>query len=61
MAVFNLSGGGVASRDLLPENIRDGVSIGGVTGVLPPTVTLTQVEYDALTEKDGNTLYLVVA
>ena len=32
MAVFNLSGGGVASRDLLPENIRDGVSIGGAAG-----------------------------
>ena len=61
MAVFNLTGGGVASKDLIPENIRDGVRIGGVTGTLPPTVILTQAEYDALTKKDGNTLYLVTA
>ncbi|MBQ4047317.1 MAG: hypothetical protein IJC93_02985 [Clostridia bacterium] len=61
MAVFNLSGGGVASRELVPENIRDGVTIGNVTGTLPPTVVLTKVEYNALAEKDGNTLYLVVA
>lgn len=61
MAVFNLSGGGVASKALVPENIRDGVTIGGVTGTLPATVTLTQAEYDALTEKDGETLYLVTA
>ncbi len=61
MAVFNLSGGGVASKELVPENIRDGVTIGNVTGTLPPTVTLTQAEYNALAEKDGNTLYLVVA
>lgn len=61
MAVFNLSGGGVASRELVPENIRDGVTIGNVTGTLPMTVVLTQAEYDALAEKDGATLYLVVA
>ena len=61
MAVFNLTGGGVASKELIPENIRDGVSIGGVTGTLPPTVILSQAEYDALTKKDGNTLYLVTA
>ena len=61
MAVFNLTGGGVASNDLIPENIRDGVNIGGVTGTLPPTVILTQAEYDALANKDGNTLYLVTA
>ena len=61
MAVFNLTGGGVASRELIPENIRDGVTIGNVTGTLPVTVTLTQAEYDALAEKDGKTLYLVVA
>lgn len=61
MAVFNLSGGGVASRELVPENIRDGVTIGNVTGTLPITVTLTQAQYDALAEKDSKTLYLVVA
>lgn len=61
MAVFNLSGGGVASRELVPENIRDGVTIGNVTGILPVTVTLTQAQYDALAEKDSKTLYLVVA
>ena len=61
MAVFNLSGGGVASRELVPENIRDGVTIGNVTGKLPATVTLTQAQYDALAEKDSKTLYLVVA
>ena len=61
MAVFNLSGGGVASRELVPENIRDGVTIGNVTGTLPATVTLTQAQYDALAEKDSKTLYLVVA
>lgn len=61
MAVFNLSGGGVASRELVPENIRDGVTIGNVTGTLPVTVTLTQAQYDALTQKDSRTLYLVVA
>ncbi len=61
MAVFNLSGGGVASRELVPENIRDGVTIGNVTGTLPVTVTLTQAQYDALAEKDSETLYLVVA
>ena len=61
MAVFNLTGGGVASTELLPENIRDGITIGNVTGTLPPTVALTQAEYDALTQKDGNTLYLVTA
>ena len=61
MAVFNLSGGGVASRELVPENIRDGVTIGSVTGTLPATVTLTQAQYDALAEKDSKTLYLVVA
>lgn len=61
MAVFNLSGGGVASRELVPENIRDGVTIGNVTGTLPITVTLTQAQYDALVEKDSKTLYLVVA
>ncbi len=61
MAVFNLSGGGVASRELVPENIRDGVTIGNVTGTLPVTVTLTQAQYDALTKKDSKTLYLVVA
>ena len=61
MAVFNLSGGGVAGRELVPENIRDGVTIGNVTGTLPVTVTLTQAQYDALAEKDSETLYLVVA
>ena len=61
MAVFNLSGGGVASREFVPENIRDGVTIGNVTGTLPATVTLTQAQYDALAEKDSETLYLVVA
>ena len=61
MAVFNLTGGSVASKELIPENIRDGVSIGGVTGTLPPTVILSQAEYDALANKDGNTLYLVTA
>ena len=60
MAVFNLSGGGVASRELVPENIRDGVTIGNATGTLPATVTLTQAQYDALAEKDSKTLYLVV-
>ena len=61
MAVFNLSGGGVASRELVPENIRDGVTIGNVTGTLPATVVLTQAQYDALAEKDSKTLSLVVA
>ena len=61
MAVFNLSGGGVASSELLPENIRDGVTIGNVTGTLPATVMLTQAQYDALAQKDSKTLYLVVA
>ena len=61
MAVFNLSGGGVASRELVPENVRDGVTIGNVTGTLPATVTLTQAQYDVLAEKDSKTLYLVVA
>ena len=61
MAVFNLSGGGVTSRNLVPENIRDGVTIGNVTGTLPATVVLTQTEYDALAKKDSETLYLVVA
>ena len=61
MAVFNLSGGGVASSELLRENIRDGVTIGNVTGTLPATVVLTQAQYDALAQKDSKTLYLVVA
>ena len=60
MAVFNLTGG-VASDKLIPENIRAGITIGNVTGVLPPMIVLTQAEYDALAPKDSETLYLVTA
>lgn len=61
MAVYNLSGGAPKDANLIPENIKKGVTIWKVTGTMPPTVTLTQAQYDALPEKDGDTLYLVTA
>lgn len=57
--VMNLFAGIPKDAQLLPENIRRGVTIQGVTGTLPPTVVLTQTAYDALQTKDSNTLYLV--
>lgn len=60
MAVLNLTGG-VVSDQLIPENIRAGITIGNVTGILPPMVVLKQTEYDALAQKDSETLYLVTA
>ena len=61
MAVYNLSGGAPKDANLRPTNLPNGGSIWKVTGTMPPTVTLTQAQYDALPEKDGDTLYLVTA
>lgn len=61
MAVYNLSGGAPKDANLTPENIKKGVTILKVTGTMPPTVTLTQAQYNALAEKDSDTLYLVTA
>lgn len=57
--VMNLFAGIPKDANLKPEHIKQGVTIQGVTGTLPPTIVLTQAAYDALTEKDSNTLYLV--
>lgn len=57
--------------DLVPENIREGVSIFGVQGAMQAgtggvtsetvavIVTLTETEYNALSAKDPSTLYLI--
>ena len=57
--------------DLVPENIREGVSIFGVQGAMQAgtggvtsetvavIVTLTETEYNALSAKDPATLYLI--
>lgn len=57
--------------DLIPENIREGVSVFGVRGTMQAgtggvtsetvavIVTLTEAEYNALSAKDPSTLYLI--
>ena len=48
MAVYNLTGGAPKDANIKAENIKKGVTIQGVTGTLPPTVVLTEAEYNAL-------------